>query len=245
MATKEQIQESYNRAKARYDAQRANQLRQASENLALQTRQINQLKGNAQESATQQASQAYVSAQQQQRVLPSQLAQSGLGNSGYRSLAQQKMAQDLTKTRQGVETGLAQTVQGYQRSAEADKLNYDQNVRNISSDYSQDIAGLNLNRKQDLENLANREAEAVTNVNRVPTGYNQNLGGKSTPPQTIDFAEMVRLANQGQFTYEQYKAMLNSSGREKAEINAYLTAYLRAQAQRDLQKNNRTGEQFL
>ena len=197
MATAQEIQQAYDRAKAKADAQRALQLKQAAENLALQTKQLGQLKGQAQQSATQQASQAYVSAQQGQRVLPSQLAQGGLSQSGYKSLAQEKMAQDLTKTRQGISQGLGQTLQGYERNAEADKLNYSQNVASTQNTYNQQVADLNLDKQQ-----ANTVVNKDTNLTNI-----------------------LRKANDGLLDRETFRKMLLANGEDSTSIQAYLMAY--------------------
>lgn len=213
MATAQEIQQAYDRAKAKADAQKALQLKQAAENLALQTKQLGQLKGQAQQSATQQASQAYVSAQQGQRVLPSQLAQGGLAQSGYRSLAQEKMAQDLTKTRQSVSQGLGQTLQGYERNAEADKLNYNQNVASTQNTYNQQIADLNLDKQQ-------------ANANGVITG---------TTPTNMSYQDTVLAGNTGRLTYEQYKEALNNFNIDATTKTALLQNYLKYQATRGVQ----------
>jgi len=213
MATAQEIQQAYDRAKAKADAQKALQLKQAAENLALQTKQLGQLKGQAQQSATQQASQAYVSSQQGQRVLPSQLAQGGLAQSGYRSLAKQKMAEDLTKTRQSVSQGLGQTLQGYERSAEADKLNYNQNVASTQNTYNQQIADLNLDKQQ-------------ANANGVITG---------TTPTNMSYQDTVLAGNTGRLTYEQYKEALNNFNLDATTRTALLQNYLKYQATRGVQ----------
>jgi len=215
MATAQEIQQAYDRAKAKADAQKALQLKQAAENLALQTKQLGQLKGQAQQSATQQASQAYVSSQQGQRVLPSQLAQGGLAQSGYRSLAQEKMAQDLTKTRQSVSQGLGQQMAGYERSAEADKLNYNQNVASTNNSYNQQIADLNLDKKQ-----------ALTPVSNIPV---------STTPTNMSYQDTILAGNTGRLTYEQYKEALNNFNLDSTTKTALLQNYLKYQATRGVQ----------
>ena len=201
--TKEQqaIEDAYQRAKAKAQAQKDLQLKQAAENLALQTKQIGQLQGQAKQTATQQASQAYVNTQQAKRVLPSQMAQSGLAQTGYKSLAQQKMEQDLTKTRQNVSQGLGQQMAGYQRSAEADKLSYDQNVRSTTNTFNQNIADLNLDKKQAL----NTQTDTVNSQNNL--------------------ADLVAKANAGGMDRDAYRKALVAAGVSSADITAYLQIY--------------------
>lgn len=201
MATQQEIQDAYNRAKAKLDANKALALKQAAEKLSLQTQQFGQNKLAQQQQATQSASSAYVQAQQGQRVLGSQLAQSGLAQTGYKSLAQKKMAESLTKNRQGIETNLQGNLQQLQQGQDANLLNNKQNVANINNDYTQNLADLNLNKTQQAT-------------------------------QQTNFDTTLQKGYSGQYTYDQFKTLLDDYGLTATQKSAYLQAYLKYQNQR-------------
>lgn len=228
--TKEQqaIEDAYQRAKQRADAQKAIQLQQASENLAMQTRQNTLSREQAQASATQQGQQAYIAGQQAQRVLPSQLAQGGLSQSGYRSLAQQKMAQETTKTGQGVASALAETNRGLGLNLETQQQNYGQNVQSLQNEYNQDIADLRLNRQQRLANL-----EADTNPTAIVNAPTY-IGAPKVVEKAMTYNEVVATGNSGRYTYDQYKQALTKLGVDTTTRTALLQNYLRNQASRNV-----------
>ena len=209
--TKEQqaIQDSYNRAKAQYDANLALQKKQAAERLAMQTKQLGSLTAEAKGESIKNASKAYVSAQQGQRVLGSQLTNAGLGQSGYKSLAQMKMANELKQNQSAIGGQLQSTLSGYGRTQEANQLNYNQDIATLNNAYTQNIANLNLDKSQSLDGLT------------TSTGMNLN--------------DTILAGNTGRLTYAQYKLALDDLKVDAATKSALLQNYLKYQAQRGVQ----------
>lgn len=224
MATKEEqaIIDAYNRAKARQAAERDLSIKEAAERLALQSQQTTELEKQAKGQAKQQATQTYVAGQQASRVLPNQLAQSGLSMSGYRSLAQQKMAREQTVGQQGIRSNLAQTQAGYARNRAADQLSYNQAKRSATSRYTQNIADLDLDKKQDLAKAGQVSANPTTPVTPLPQQ-------QTTPDQADPFTTMVQSAMLGRLTYDQFKAELAKYNLDEGTRQGYLQAYLRNQ----------------
>jgi L-amino acid N-acyltransferase YncA len=216
--TKEEqaIIDNYNRAKAQQTAQRDIELKEAAERLALQQAQTAEVEKQAQTASRQTATGTYVAGQQAQRTLPNQLAQRGLSMSGYRSLAQQKMAREQTQAQGGIRSNLANSLAGYARSRQADQLSYDQSRRSTLNQYSQAIANLDLGKKQDLSKL--------------PTST-------TTQQQSTQdaFTTTVQKAYTGALTYDQFKAELAKYGLDSATVQAYLQNYLYYQATRGVQ----------
>lgn len=215
--TKEEqaINDSFNRAKAQQDAQRRIALKEAAERLALQQRQTGELEAQSKETARQQATQTYVAGQQAGRVLPNQMAQSGLAMSGYRSLAQQKMAREQTVGQQGIRANLGTQMAGYARSRASDQLNYDQNVRSAQNAYNQNIANLQLDRNQALDRLTEQD------IQNQQTQQNFNT--------------MLQTAMAGGMNYDQFKLALSQYYTVgSTEYQAYLQRYLQEERNRNL-----------
>lgn len=224
MATKEEqaIIDAYNRAKARQAAERDLSIKEAAERLALQSQQTTELEKQAKGQARQQATQTYVAGQQASRVLPNQLAQSGLSMSGYRSLAQQKMAREQTIGQQGIRSNLEQTQAGYARNRAADQLSYNQAKRSATSRYTQNIADLELDKKQDLAKAGQVHANPTNPTTPLPQQ-------PTTPDQADPFGTMVQSAMLGRLTYDQFKAELAKYNLDEGTRQGYLQAYLRNQ----------------
>ena len=180
----------------------------------MQTKQLGALTTEAKETSAQQASKAYVSAQQGQRVLPAQLAQGGLAQSGYRSLAQQKMGENLVKNQQAIGGQLQSTLSGYGRSQEANNLSYTQNVADAQNSYNQNVANLNLDKKQ-----ADNKTSTSTSSGSAGMTYN----------------DLVLAGNTGRLTYAQYKLALDEMKIDAATKSALLQNYLRYEAARGVQ----------
>lgn len=214
MATQEEIIAAYNRAKAQQAAERDLAIKEAAERLALQAKQTGELEAQAKGQAKSQATQTYVKAKQAERTLPSQLSQAGLSMSGYRSLAQQKMAREQTVGQQAIRGNLAQTQAGLARNLEADKLSEAQSRRSTLNRYAQNVANLDLEKKQDL-------AQQGTTTGTV------------TAPDT--FQTIVNKGYTGAMTYDQFKAELDKYDLDATTRNAYLQNYLYYQAQRGIQ----------
>lgn len=215
--TKEEqaIIDNFNRAKAQQDAQREIALKEAAERLALQQSQTDQLEAQAKQAARQQATQTYVAGQQAGRVLPNQMAQSGLAMSGYRSLAQQKMAREQTVGQQGIRANLGNQMSGYARNREADQLNYAQNVRSTQNAYNQNVANLKLDKQQALD----RQTEQVLQQQQVQQNFNV----------------LLQTAMAGGMSYEQFKLALSQYYTVgSTEYQAYLQRYLQAERNRNL-----------
>lgn len=212
--TQQEIQDAYNRAKQKLDANKALALKQAAERLALQTQEFGQNKVAQQQAATQTASNAYVSAQQGQRVLGSQLAQGGLGQTGYKSLAQKRMSESLNKNRQSINTSLQGNLQSLQQGQNANLLSNQQNVANVQNDYSQNLADINLNKKESMNRLSEQ--------------------GKAES----DFNSVISAGMNGSYTYNQFKEMLENYDLTQTQKTAYLQGYLNNQNKRYAQELN-------
>lgn len=230
MATAAELKVQYDRAKAKLDAERANALKTASENLALQkrlasenlamqTKQIGELTAEQKLNATKQASQAFVNAKQSERVLPAQMAQSGLSQSGYQSLAKQKMAQDLTKNRQSIQGDLSSNLAGLNRQQAGYTQAYNQGLLSDNQSYNQSVRNTNLSYNQNLADL--------------------NLEKTQTEQAQKAYDSLVASANRGELTYDQYKKRLIDMGTDSVTQSALLQAYLRYAEARNRAGNGR------
>lgn len=118
-------QEEYNRTKGQLSATR---------NLDLTN--INALSNEAKMSAENLAREAYAGKMQQSRVMGNQMAQSGLGNSGYQSLAQQKLNRGYEKQQSGIKTDLDSSLGALQRQKDSINQNYNQNLANLNANWN-------------------------------------------------------------------------------------------------------------